>query len=155
MTRDTYGGAGATADGYGREANLRATTYGLAPVGGDDSVRGFLRGRQESLERMTSSVGSLVSERQRLSAEVLAGIDQDDLDLGNLILMLYRPGQAVTDNPAYTKLRVERMRLGRERRQELVSCWRDTALLGKDLAELEGRVESSALANRLLEREKM
>lgn len=100
---------------------------------------------------MAEAVGDLVYERRRLSSEVLAGIDEDDHDLTNLILSLYRPGQPLTDNPLYSKLRVERMRLGRERRQELVSCWRDTSLLGKDFAELAGKVESAAVTSRLLE----
>ena len=124
----------------------------LAPRQADTDAAGdLLRGRHESLDRLASGVGALVAERHRLSGEVLEGIDRDDLDLSNLMLRLYRPGQALSDNPVYTKLKVERMRLGRERRQELVSCWRDTALLGKDLVELVERAAEAKRTSRLLD----
>lgn len=115
-----------------------------------DTAGDLLRGRHESLDRLASGVGALVAERHRLSEEVLSGIDRDDLELSNLMLRMYRPNIALTDNPAYAKLKVERMRLGRERRQELVSCWRDTALLGKDLVELVEKAEEAKRTSTLL-----
>ena len=41
--------------------------------------------------------------------------------------------------------------LNQERRQELVSCWRDTALLGKDLVELVEKVGEAKRTSTLLD----
>jgi hypothetical protein len=127
-----------------------SSAYVVAVADGPGAAGDLLRGRHESLDRVASGVGALVAERQRLSEEVLGGIDRDDLELSNLMLNMYRPNIALTDNPAYTKLKVERMRLGRERRQELVSCWRDTALLGKDLVELVEKAEEARRTSTML-----
>lgn len=139
------------ADRLRYEVPQPSNAYVLAVPDGPGAAGDLLRGRHESLDRVASGVAALVAERHRLSEEVLVGIDQDDLDLSNLMLSLYRPGQALSDNPVYTKLKVECMRLGRERRQELVSCWRDTALLGKDLVELVERAAEAKRTSRLLD----
>lgn len=95
----------------------------------------IFRGRTASLARVTTGLETLVEERQRLRDEVLEAIDRDQTTLTDLLLAMYRPGVVGTDNPVYVKLRVEQLRLERERRQVTVECWRDTALLAKDLIE--------------------
>jgi hypothetical protein len=145
MTNTPYVCSLSLADRLRYEVPQPADVYVAGPPDGFGAAGDLLRGRHESLDRVASGVGDLVAERHRLSEEVLLGIDRDDLELSNLMLRMYRPNIALTDNPAYAKLKVERMRLGRERRQELVSCWRDTALLGKDLVEL---VEKAGEAKR-------
>jgi hypothetical protein len=90
-----------------------------------------IRGRQESPGQLAASAG--------------------DLELSNLLLRMDRPDVALTDNPAYAKLKVGRMRPDRERRQKLASCWRDTALVGKDLAKLAERVEEARRTRKLVE----
>ena len=151
MTDISYTRPLSLADRLRYEVPEPSNPYVPGPPDGAGAAGDLLRGRHESLDRVASGVGALVAERHRLSGEVLEGFDRDDLDLSNLTLRLYRPGQALSDNPVYTKLKVERMRLGRERRQELVSCWRDTALLGKDLVELVERAAEAKRTSRLLD----
>ncbi len=139
------------ADRLRYEVPQPSNAYVVAASDGLGAAGDLLRGRHESLDRVASGVGALVAERHRLSEEVLSGIDCDDVELSNLMLKMYRPNIALTDNPAYAKLKVERMRLGRERRQELVSCWRDTALLGKDLVELVEKAGEAKRTSKLLD----
>lgn len=109
-----------------------------------------LRGRQESLERLVRGLENLLEERERLRDDVLAAIDRDETTVADLILAMYRPGAVGTDNPAYVKLRVEHLRLERERRQAAVECWRDSALLAKDLVEKAERAREAGRIGDLL-----
>ncbi len=121
----------------------------LGPSTGD-AAGAILRGRLESLARLTRGLEALVEEREGLRDDVLAAIDRDETTVSNLLLALYRPGVAGTDNPAYVKLRVELLRLERERRQAAVECWRDSALLSKDLVEQAERANEAARIGELL-----
>lgn len=104
--------------------------------GAHDAAGEILRGRRESSVRLAEGLDSLVRAREKLRDDVLYAIDRDEMVVGNLIAAMYRPAVTPTDNPAYVKLRVEQLRLARERRQSVVECWRDTVLLSKDLEEL-------------------
>ena len=130
-----------------RDSEISPTLYDganpTATAGAADSEGEILRGRRESSTRLADGLDALVSARVKLRDDVLYAIDHDELVVSNLILAMYRPSVTPTDNPAYVKLRVENLRLARERRQAVVECWRDTVLLAKDLDEMVERVRES------------
>lgn len=129
---------------------IRRPAEGSPGAGTGEAAVSILRGRLESLARLTRGLEALVEEREGLRDNVLAGIDRDETTVSDLLLAMYRPGVAPTDNPAYVKLRVELLRLERERRQAAVECWRDSALLSKDLVEHAERTSEAARIGELL-----
>jgi hypothetical protein len=141
----------------------RPNQYGIERAGGPgyepvtvagvhrlDLAEVILRGRTESLSRIVGGLEALVAERQRLRDEAISAIQRDELLVSNLRLALYRPGVTPSDNPSYLKLRVEQLRLAREYRQAVVDCWRDTALLAKDLVESMERSQDAVRSESLI-----
>jgi len=106
-----------------------------------DSVEGILVERREGIERVAARLSSLVETRTALRDEAIASIEANQLTIARLAHALYRPGQPVIDNPLYTRLRLEEVRLDRDRRQEYSGWWKDAAEVTKDLGLLTQRIE--------------
>lgn len=128
-----------------RERRPAAQHYELTPVadGTGGLIDSLLSGRRQSLEEQAVRLAALVAERQTLRDGSLAAINYDQIVLCNLVHALYRPGVPPTENRDYIKLRLEQLRLEKERRQEIVSAWRDTVDLGRDMAQLRQKVEEA------------
>ncbi len=120
---------------------------------GEGTIEALLRGRREGLEAMASVVERLIGERREAMRSVLNALDRDHLYLENLILDRYRPMARPTDDPTYVNLRVQQLRIERERREEERAFWRDTVLLAKEHGELLRRVHEARQRERLLEGE--
>ena len=125
--------------------------YELVPTGSylapstdtADPIGQILAGRRESLERSAAGLARLIEERAELREANLASIDENVLVVRNLVHALYRPGQPATDNPFYTRLRLEELRLDRDRRNELSTWWRDTVDVAKELGAIIERIEQT------------
>ena len=116
----------------------------------DDALEALLLARSEGLEGLARRLDELIGERRQAGEQSAATISRDLTYLENLILDRYRGGERATDDRTYVKLRLEQLRLHSEGRQEQVSCWRDTVLLAKELAELARRVADAHQRDELL-----
>jgi hypothetical protein len=116
----------------------------------DSLVDLLLGGRSQSLERSAARVSELISERLEIRDRALAEIEENVLTVRNLAHALYRPGQPPTDSRDYLRLRLEELRLDRDRRTEIASCWRDTIEVGKELGQLVERIEAARLQQTLI-----
>jgi hypothetical protein len=130
-----------------------AGSYGMRPALNDDPVDELLRMRSQGLEDLVCCVGELIEARQEAGRVSAAAISRDLTYVENLIIDRYRLNERATDDRTYVKLRLEQLRLHSEARQETVSCWRDTVLLAKELAELVRRASEAQQRDRLLEGE--
>lgn len=130
-----------------------ASTYGVQPGPVDDALDELLHARSRGLEDLVGRVGELIEARQQAGRESAVAISRDLTYLENLIIDCYRLGERATDNRTYVKLRLEQLRLHSEARQETVSCWRDTVLLAKELADLVRQAGEAQQRDRLLEGE--
>lgn len=101
-----------------------------------DALDGILAARTAGLEELASRVEGLIRERREAGRTAAGEISRDATYLENLILDRFRHGERATDDRTYVTLRLQQLRLQQEARQENVSCWRDTVLLAKELAEL-------------------
>ena len=128
-----------------------AGSYGMQPAPIDDPVDALLRMRSQGLEDLVCRVGELIEARQQAGREAAGAISRDLTYLENLIIDCYRHGQRATEDRTYVKLRLEQLRLHSEARQETVSCWRDTVLLAKELAELVQKAGEATQRERLLD----
>lgn len=128
-----------------------ADGYAVTVIGSDDPIGEILAERRESLERTVSGLARLIQERGDLRDANLESIDEDVLTVRNLVHAIYRPGQPATDNPFYTRLRLEELRLERDRRIEASSWWRDTIDAAKELGAIVERVEQARRNERLLQ----
>jgi hypothetical protein len=115
--------------------------YSVPSTDTEDPIGQILAGRRESLERSAAGLARLIEERAELRETNLASIDENVLAVRNLVHAMYRPGQPATDNPFYNRLRLEELRLDRDRRNELNSWWRDTIDVAKELGAIAERIE--------------
>lgn len=118
--------------------------------GPDDAIDALVQAQAKGLEALVERVGALIEARQKAGHEAAATISRDLTYLENLIIDRYRLGERATDDRTYVKLRLEQLRLHSELRQEGVSCWRDTVLLAKELADLVRRAEDARSRETLL-----
>lgn len=118
--------------------------------GPDDAIDALVQAQAKGLEALVERVGALIEARQKAGQEAAATISRDLTYLENLIIDRYRLGERATDDRTYVKLRLEQLRLHSELRQEGVSCWRDTVLLAKELADLVRRAEDARSRETLL-----
>jgi hypothetical protein len=114
-----------------------------ARMDNEDPIVELIAGRRQGLERTGGRIAGLIQERARLRDESLESIEDNRLTVCNLIHAHYRPGRPATDNPLYTRLRLEELRLDRDRRHELVSWWRDTIDVAKELGSLVEKIEQA------------
>lgn len=120
------------------------------PVATDDAIDALVQAQARGLEALVDRVSGLIEARQKAGQEAAATISRDLTYLENLIIDRYRLGERATDDRTYVKLRLEQLRLHSELRQEGVSCWRDTVLLAKELADLVRRASEAHQRETLL-----
>lgn len=116
----------------------------------EDSLDALVQAQARGLEALVERVGELIEARQQAGRDASAAISRDLTYLENLIIDCYRHGQRATEDRTYVKLRLEQLRLHSEMRQESVSCWRDTVLLAKELADLVRRAGDARTRETLL-----
>lgn len=127
-----------------------AGQYGCNVPAADDTLDALVQAQARGLEALVERVGGLIEARQQAGRDASVAISRDLTYLENLIIDRYRLGERATDDRTYVKLRLEQLRLHSELRQEGVSCWRDTVLLAKELADLVRRAGDARMRESLL-----
>jgi len=106
-------------------------------------IDGLLEGHRLSMERTVQRMSATLADRLTLHDEALQSIDSNRIEIQNLIHSIYRPGQPATENPDYLRLRLEKLKLDRDHRREMVDCWRDSIETTKEIAGLLEKIEQA------------
>jgi nitrate/TMAO reductase-like tetraheme cytochrome c subunit len=101
-----------------------------------EGFSGLGKEKVASLKELTTEIESLIGEREKMSSELIKEADKMKLEIKNFLLENAPKGE---DDSEFAReraeLRKKQMEISELQLNEKVGCWRDVALLKKELRE--------------------
>ncbi|MBR9676932.1 hypothetical protein GOV04_02230 [Candidatus Woesearchaeota archaeon] len=117
-----------------------------------DILKDIQEAKTITLKELIGEINTLVSERQHLSKTLLDEIEKISMAVNSVLVN----ARAVQPTPEHLKLEQKKIELEELKLQEKLNCWRDIALLKRELREaskeFRGAESRSQLIDSLLEK---
>jgi hypothetical protein len=113
------------------------------------------KSKVESLQKSIYEINELIEQREELSEEIFEDGEKTKIDINNFILANEKADNSLEKEDALIGLRQKKVDITELQLNEKVTCWKDVAMLKKELREKEEefteRVDRLNTINDLLE----